>query len=322
MTRCHLDKQVRRMLLSPKAHALVETFAEQWLGCAASTPMNRTDRNSPSTTRPLRKAMYDETTMFFESVMREDRSILDLLDSDYTFLNERLAKHYGISDVTGPQMRRVKLTDRNRGGVLSMAGILTITSGPTRTSPVRRGQWILEEILGDPPPPPPPGSPSCRQGKGSRRRPQPPPADGAPSLLIRAAHPAISAWTRSASASRISTPSDAGAPMTARQAIDASGTMPGGKTFKGPIELKTLLPQPTRKPSPGPSAEKMLIFALGRSLKDLTTTRSISSPRRSTAKDQYRFSSVVTQHRRQLPLPQSPQQMTPFRGLRSWPDRG
>ena len=103
--------------------------------------------------------MLEETELFFASVMREDRSILDFLDADYTFVNERLARHYGIPGVKGDEFRRVTLTDERRGGVLTQASVLTVTSNPTRTSPVKRGKWILEQILGTPPPPPPPDVP-------------------------------------------------------------------------------------------------------------------------------------------------------------------
>jgi len=103
--------------------------------------------------------------LFFGHIMREDRSVLELLDSDYTFLNERLAKHYGINEVKGTEFRQVKLVDRNRGGVLTQASVLTVTSNPTRTSPVKRGKWILENILGTPPPPPPPDVPELVEEK-------------------------------------------------------------------------------------------------------------------------------------------------------------
>ena len=287
-----LDKQARRMLLSPKAHALVETFAEQWLGVRSLETHEPDATEFPEYDKTLRKAMYDEATMFFESVMREDRSILDLLDCDYTFLNERLAKHYGISDVTGPQMRRVKLTDRNRGGVLSMAGVLTVTSGPTRTSPVRRGQWILDQILGDPPPPPPPGvKPLPTPGKNA-----------AAGLSLRQLMERHRADPRCASChQRLDTLGFGFENFDAigrwrdhdgTAAIDASGTMPGGKTFKGPTELKTLL-LTNKEAFARTFSSKMLIFALGRSLQDFDDD-TIDQLAKTLDRDHYRFSSVVT----------------------------
>ncbi len=167
----NLDAQVERMLADPKSSELVNNFAMQWL------QVQRLDRFAPDAklfptfNDRLRKAMLTETRMFFESIIREDRSILDLLDANYTFLNEPLAKHYGITDTNGnltgqkPKSRgkpirgqafqRVSLQGRARGGLLTQASVLTVTSNPTRTSPVKRGRWVLEQILGEPPPPPP-----------------------------------------------------------------------------------------------------------------------------------------------------------------------
>ncbi|HKB01748.1 MAG TPA: DUF1592 domain-containing protein, partial [Gemmataceae bacterium] len=154
-----LEAQVRRMLKDPKAAALGENFAGQWLMLrtfATMTPDTRTYRGFDE---PLRAAMVRETELYFNHVMGEDRSVLEFLDSDYTFLNERLAKHYGISGVKGNEFRKVTLTDKSRGGLLTQGSVLTVTSNPTRTSPVKRGKWILENILGTPPPPPPPEVP-------------------------------------------------------------------------------------------------------------------------------------------------------------------
>jgi hypothetical protein len=287
-----LDKQTRRMLQSPKSHALVETFAEQWLQLRSLNGHEPDPTEFPDFDKPLRKAMYDEATMFFEGVMREDRSIIEFLDSDYTFLNERLAKHYGIADVTGPNMRKVKLADRNRGGVLSMASILTVTSGPTRTSPVRRGQWILEQILGDPAPPPPPGvkrlptpgkdadaSLSLRKLMEQHR------ADPACSSCHQRMDPlgfgfenydAIGRWRERD-----------GAAM-----IDATGTMPGGKPFRGPAELKAMLVA-NKEAFARTFSEKLLTFALGRSLQD-SDDDAIEQLGKALEHDQYRFSTLVT----------------------------
>jgi hypothetical protein len=288
-----LEQQARRMLKDPRSHALVETFAEQWLQLRSLETRQPDPKKFPEYDKPLKKAMYDEAAMFFEAVMREDRSILEFIDADYTFLNERLAKHYGISGVTGPQMRKVTLTDRNRGGVLTMAGILTITSNPTRTSPVKRGKWVLEEIVGDPPPPPPPAVGELpEQGKGStaglslrqlmeRHRTDP---------VCASCHTrmdpigfgfenfdAIGRWRTD----------DEGKP------IDTSGTLPGGKAFKGPAELKALFLG--RKDAFARClSEKMLIFALGRGLKDYDDV-TVDAAAQALARDQYRFSTLVAQ---------------------------
>ncbi|MBX6315639.1 MAG: DUF1592 domain-containing protein, partial [Isosphaeraceae bacterium] len=146
-----LAAQARRMLKDPKAHALVENFADQWLTIRNLKTFNPDPAQFPSWDESLRSAMQQETELFFEAVMREDRSLLDFLDADFTFLNERLAKHYGIEGVKGDEFRRVALPPESpRGGVLTMASVLAVTSNPTRTSPVKRGKWILEQLLGTP----------------------------------------------------------------------------------------------------------------------------------------------------------------------------
>jgi hypothetical protein len=287
-----LDKQTRRMLLSPKSHALVETFAEQWLQLRSLASHEPDPGEFPDFDKPLRKAMYDEATMFFESVMREDRSIIDFLDSDYTFLNDRLAKHYGIADVSGPAMRKVKLNDRNRGGVLSMASILTVTSGPTRTSPVRRGQWILEQILGDPAPPPPPGV---------KRLPTPG-KDADASLSLRKLMEQHRADPACASCHQRMDPLGFGfenydaigrwRERDGSAAIDAAGTMPGGKAFKGPAELKAMLVA-NKEAFVRTFSAKLLTFALGRSLLDCDDD-TIDQLDKALEHDQYRFSTLVT----------------------------
>ena len=152
-----MQAQIRRMIADPKSDALIENFAGQWLQIRNLNGVTPDPTNFPTFDDSLRKAMKRETEMFFGALMREDRSVLELIDSDFTYLNERLARHYGIDDVKGTEFQRVSLAKGSgRGGILTHASILTITSNPTRTSPVMRGKWILEQILGTPPPPPPP----------------------------------------------------------------------------------------------------------------------------------------------------------------------
>ena len=148
------------MLADPKSAAFVQNFAGQWLTTRKLAYVAPDPKEFPGFDEELRAAMVRETELFFEAILREDRSILDLLDADFSFVNERLAKHYGIEGVTGKEFRRVKLP-ANRGGVLTQASVLTLTSNPTRTSPVKRGKWVLDQILGTPPPPPPPDVPGC-----------------------------------------------------------------------------------------------------------------------------------------------------------------
>src|SRR5262249_27237867 len=147
-----LAAQVRRMLQDPKAQALAENFAGQWLQTRALTEVTRDPARFPQLDANLVQAMWQETELFFDHIVRKDRSILELLTADYTFANERLAGHYGLAGVTGDHFRRVSLATTSRRGVLTHASILTVTSGPTRTSPVRRGKWVLENVLGIPAP--------------------------------------------------------------------------------------------------------------------------------------------------------------------------
>ncbi len=151
-----LAAEVRRMLVDPRGRALVDNFAAQWLQVRNLKSLTPDREQFPSFDEPLRDAMFRETELFLAEIIREDRSILDLIDADFTYLNERLARHYGIEGVTGPEFRRVRLSGTQRGGILSHASVLTVTSNPNRTSPVKRGRWVLEQILGTPPPPPPP----------------------------------------------------------------------------------------------------------------------------------------------------------------------
>ncbi len=153
-----LAAQVRRMLRDPKSRALAEHFAGQWLQTRALIEVTRDRASFPGFDEDLRQAMREETELFFDHVLRTDQSILDLLTAEYTFVNERLARHYGLLGVTGREFRCVSLAGTGRAGVLTHASVLTVTSGPTQTSPVKRGKWVLENVLGTPPPPPPPGA--------------------------------------------------------------------------------------------------------------------------------------------------------------------
>lgn len=152
-----LAQQVERLLDDPRSEAMARHFAGQWLGFDEVREVADPDtKRFPTFTPSLRMAMYRESVDFFNNLVRENRPVTDLIDADYTYANDELAKHYGISGVDGQQMRKVALTDRNRGGVIGQASILVTTSVPLRTSPVKRGKWILDNLLGTPPPPPPP----------------------------------------------------------------------------------------------------------------------------------------------------------------------
>ena len=287
-----LDQQIKRMLLSPKSRALVATFGEQWLGLRGFDRHEPDPTEFPDFDKTLRKAMHDEATMFFESVMRENRSILDFLDSDYTFLNERLAKHYGIAGVSGAQMRKVTLSDRKRGGVVSMASFLTVTSGPNRTSPVKRGQWILDQILGDPPPPPPPGVAPLpvqdkKSGAGLTLRQQ---------LERHRADPTCASCHQRMDQIGFGFENFDGTgrwrDREGSVAVDASGALPGGTKFNGPVEFKTML-LANKQDFARTLSGKMLTFALGRALQDHDDA-TLDLVVQAVERDQYRFSSVVS----------------------------
>lgn len=152
-----ITAQVQRMIADPRASAFFDSFGAQWLGIDRIHELIVDEKRYPGLTPALRQAMYDEASLFFMSILRENRSLLDLLDADFTYLNAPLAKIYGMdNEVKGNQMQRVRLSDGNRGGVLTMPGVLAMTSNPNRTSPVKRGKWVLEQILGRNSPPPPP----------------------------------------------------------------------------------------------------------------------------------------------------------------------
>jgi len=284
-----LKRQVRRMLENEKANALVKNFGSQWLNLRILDDVTPDEDRFPFNNK-LRRDMQRETELFFEHVMREDRSILDFLDGRYTFLNERLAQHYGISGVKGDHFRRVDVSDHPRAGVLTHASVLTLTSNPTRTSPVKRGKWILENIFDDPPPDPPPNVPELDEdkiasGELSLRK----------QLEIHRKNPVCASChtTMDAIGFGFENFDAVGRFRTNRGhvPIDASGELPDGSTFRGPLELVTVLKQ-RRDDFSRCFAKKMLTFALGRGLEyyDKCTLDDIT---KATRKNDYRFSVFV-----------------------------
>ena len=285
-----LEQQVRRMLADPRSKALVDNFAGQWLYLRNMRTVLPDPAEFPEFDENLRQAMLKETELFFESMLREDRSVLDLLDADYTFVNERLARHYRIPGIYGSDFRRVVVTDPARRGLLGQASILTVTSYPTRTSPTLRGKWLLENLLGAPPPPPPDNVPSLKEDKQSKvlsmrgrmvqHRANPVCASCHalmdPIGLAMENFDAVGAWR---------TKGESGA------AIDVSGEYPDGTKFEGPAELrKILLSQ--REQFAGNVAEKLLTYALGRGAEyfDAPAIRTIT---REAARNDYRWSSLI-----------------------------
>ncbi len=284
-----LEAQTRRMLKDPKARALTDNFAGQWLQLRNLKMIMPDPNRFPNWDDALRQSMLRETEMFFESVVKEDRSILEFLDSDYTYVNERLAKHYGIVGIKGENFRKIPLRDGKRGGLLTQASILTVTSNPTRTSPVKRGKWILEQVLGTPPPPPPPDIPELmaeeEKLKGSLREKM---EKHRSNVSCATCHnrmdplgfgfenyDAIGAWRE----------------KDGEYAVDSSGALPGGQTFTGPKELKSVL-KTKDKAFTQCLTEKMLTYATGRGVEpsDSCVVETISS---SVAKDSHKFSRLV-----------------------------
>ena len=285
-----LEAETRRMLADPKAAALVRNLAGQWLQLRNLDRVSPDPKRFPDFDDRLRQAMRRETELFFADIMREDRSVLNLIDADFTYLNERLAGHYGIAGVEGENFRRVKLDDPNRGGVLTQASVLTITSNPTRTSPVKRGKWVLENLLASPIPPPPPGVPKLDEGAEAvtaaslRQRMQQHRKNPTCASCHAMMDPlgfglenfdAVGAWRT----------------QDGKFPIDASGVLPDGRSFSGPAELKKIL-LARRDDFCRCMSEKMLTYALGRGLEPYDH-RTVERITRKLAEHEYRFSSLV-----------------------------
>jgi hypothetical protein len=295
-----LEQQTRRMLADPRSRALTTNFAGQWLylrNLDAATPDMRL---FPDFDDNLRQAFRKETELFFEHVQREDRSVLEFLHADYTFLNERLARHYGIPRIYGSHFRKVQLGEnRQRGGLLRHGSILTVTSYATRTSPVIRGKWILDNILGVPPPPPPPDVPALKEntvvGKFVTMRQRladhrsKPACMGCHQLMDPVGfslenYDAVGRWRE----------------LESEVPVDTSGGLPDGSQFNGVDGLeRALLQRPNLFAST--LAEKLLIYALGRGVEshDATAVRTVVSE---AAASDFRFSSIILGVTRSAPF--------------------
>lgn len=261
-----LHRQVRRMLKDPKAKNFAESFVTQWFGITRIRDTNPLDiERFPEMTPALRDAMYQEVVEYFYYILTGSRNFLDVLDSDYTFLNEELASHYGIEGVKGKEMRRVTLKDRHRGGVLGMGSVLATTSMPLRTSPVLRGKWVLEEILGTPPPPPPPDAGDLPEEASTDKN-----ASIRDLLTVHRAKPACAGCHQRMDpigfglenydpAGRWRTSYGEGKP------IIAWDTLPSGEVFSGPVELKKIL-MTKEDEFARTLSEKMFIYATGRNV--------------------------------------------------------
>jgi len=296
-----LRREITRMLADPRAAALASNFAGQWLETRNLDVVEPDPKKFPEWNPELRDAMKTETTTFFRYILTENRSIAEFLDSNYTFLNERLAKFYGVEGVTGPQFRRVDLTMQaadQRGGVLSQAGVLTVSSYPNRTSPVIRGKYVLSNILGTPPPPPPPDVPNLDETAvgtvGSMRQQLEKHRENAVCASCHSRmdplgfglenYDAIGRWRT----------------KDGNFSVDASASLPDGKKFSNPKEMRAILtsqlPQFSRT-----LIEKMMTYALGRGLKNYDR-RTVESIHRTLSADGYRFQTLVEQIVASLPF--------------------
>ncbi len=281
--------QVMRMIQNKKSQAFVSNFAGQWLQLRNVSLVKPDPDIFPEFDEELRQAMVRESELFFDHIMRGDRSILELLKADYTFLNERLAKHYGIEGVKGQGFRRVRLPGEQRGGVLMQASVLTVSSYPTRTSPVLRGLWVLENLLGDRPPDPPEDVPALDEQTVAteaslRKMLERHRVDPSCAVCHDRMDPigfglenynAIGAWRTS----------DGNFP------IDASGELPGGTRFDGPAGLRAVL-YAQRDQFARNLSEKVLTYALGRGLESYDEPV-IEEIRKDIARNGYRFSNLV-----------------------------
>jgi hypothetical protein len=287
-----LEQQVKRMLADDRSEALVKNFAGQWL-LLRNLPNVQPDPNEfPNFDDNLRQAFRRETEMFFGSILREDRNVLDLLTADYTFVNERLAKHYGIPGVYGSQFRPVKLTGpagEERRGLLGQGSILTVTSEANRTSPVKRGKFILEAILGTPPPSPPPNVPPLKENEGAQAMSvrarlelhrKNPPCAGCHAVMDPLGFSlenfdGIGEW-------RTKEPGGA---------VDPSGQLADGTKVDGPVALRNAIMKHPEQ-FVRTLTEKLMTYGLGRGLEyyDMPTVRGIA---RDASRDDYRFSEII-----------------------------
>ena len=263
--RKNLAAQVQRMLADPKSGALVENYAGQWLQIRNLKLVQPDAKTFPEWDQALATAMQRETEMLFQTIMREDRSVLEFIGADYTFVNERLARHYRIGGVEGEAFVKVQLPADRPGGILGQGSFLTLTSNPTRTSPVKRGKYVLENLLGTPPPPPPPDVPDLDDKKrvelrGTLRQRMEQHRVDPTCASCHARMDPIGFGLEQFDGIGARRDADEGAP------IDPTGQLVSGDKFRGPAELRTILLTKKRPDFLRCVAEKMLTYALGRGL--------------------------------------------------------
>jgi uncharacterized protein DUF1592/uncharacterized protein DUF1588/uncharacterized protein DUF1585 len=279
-----LSQQVKRMLADPRAHTLVSNFVSQWLYLRNMDTVLPDPAAFPDFDENLRVALAKETDLFFQSMLSEDRSILDLFRADYTFLNERLARHYGIPGITGSEFRRVTLTNDERKGLLGQGSVLTVTSYPNRTSPTLRGKWLLENLLGSPPPPPPPNVPSLKEDQDvnkltMRQR-----------MQLHQANPVCASCHSRMDPLGFALENFDGLGRW-RPGVDSSGVLPDGTTVNGPVGLRKVLLSKSDQ-FVMTATERLLTYGLGRGVEafDMPAIRKIV---RDSAASDYRWSQLI-----------------------------
>ena len=290
-----LKVQVKRLLSDSRSRALFDGFGAQWLGLGDIQDKVFDTAKFPQMTREMRSAMYDEARLFFDSIVRENRSVVSFVDSDYTFLNGTLASLYGLEKtVTGPDMRKVKLKDTNRGGILGMPGILATTSFPNRTSAVKRGVWVLEQVLGDHVPPAPPNVPALEKQDQKkvanltlRQRTELHRTNAVCANCHKILDPIGFGLENFDAIGRWRDQDDTGG------AIDAAGELPGGKHFSTPKELKVIIAG--RKTDLARNlTEKFLAYALCRQLEGYDEIV-VDHLMESIAKDGYKMQTLIAE---------------------------
>jgi hypothetical protein len=303
-----LEQQVRRLLRDPRSQALVDNFANQWLKLGKIAGLVPDVDEFPDFDENLREALRQETKLFIGSQLRENRSVIDLLAADYTFVNERLARHYQIPNIYGSHFRRVTFQDGIRGGLLGQASILAVTSYPNRTSPVVRGRWLLENMMGAPPPAPPPDVPVLKESgvdgapRSVRERLEAHRKDPGCAVCHVRMDPLGFSLENFDALGKWRTTSD-GAP------IDASGSLPDGSRFQGVVGLRTLLLS-HREDFVRTFTEKLLAYAVGRGIEpyDLPAVRTIA---KDSASDDHRWSSIIMGIVRSTPFSMSSSEAAP-----------
>jgi mono/diheme cytochrome c family protein len=288
--KAEMAAQVKRMLADPRSSQLVKNFAGQYLFLRNIDRISPDPASLPNFDENLRAALAKETELVVQSTVNEDRPVADLLRTDYTFLNERLAEHYGIPDIYGNEFRRVKLTDPNRFGLLGQASILTVTSYPNRTAPTIRGKWVLLQILGTPPPPPPPNVPSLKNDETTKN------LTMRQRMELHRANPTCAACHRMMDPLGFALENFDGlgqwrSGMGLGDKIDSSGVLPDGTQFNGPAGLREVLVA-KQDMFVENFTEQLLTYALGRGVEeyDRPVLRQIM---RDTASDDHRWSSVI-----------------------------